>query len=186
MTEDILASLAQDFAPLEEVRRRPGYLHVKVDRLRALEMLLRAKDRYGKKILQLISVVDRMEDHLFQMTWILEDPRDSSVLIVSADYPRENCQVPTLGDIWPAAVIFERELHEMYGIDFPGNPRQNEDFLLEGWTDIPPMRRDFDSLEYSMRVFGERQERRHIDPRQYIGEFIGEWNTPRPIKGDGE
>ncbi|HPF33213.1 MAG TPA: hypothetical protein PK907_09380, partial [Candidatus Sabulitectum sp.] len=52
------------------------------------------------------------------------------------------------------------------------------DFILEGWKEIPPMRRDFDTEEYSMRVYGERQPRDHTDPRQYIGDIVGGWKTP--------
>lgn len=167
---------------LELVREDEGYLHVKALRANIVELLLLAKQRDGKKILQLISVVDRIEDDVFQLTWILEDPRDSSVFIVSADYPRKSCSVPTLGEIWPVAVVFERELHEMYGIDFPGNPRQNEDFLLEGWKEQPPMKRDFDTLEYSIRTYGKRRERLHTDPRKHIAEITGEWDTPVPMK----
>ncbi|WP_416208189.1 NADH-quinone oxidoreductase subunit C [Halomonas sp.] len=34
----------------------------------------------------------------------------------------------------------QRELKEMFGIDFPGSPRVDEPFVLESWDDIPPMR----------------------------------------------
>ena len=30
--------------------------------------------------------------------------------------------------------------------------RVDEDFMLEGWDDMPPMRRDFDTAKYSTRV----------------------------------
>ena len=167
---------------LDTIRKDEGYLHVRVSRVHILEMLLSAKHRFGMETLQLISVVDRIEDGVFQLTWILEDPGGSSVFMISSDFPRENCSVPTIGDIWSTAVIFERELHEMYGIDFPGNPRQNEDFLLEDWRELPPMRRDFDTLEYSIRTYGERQIRSHTDPRQYIADSIDERDTPVPLK----
>ncbi|MFO8184165.1 MAG: NADH-quinone oxidoreductase subunit C [Candidatus Aegiribacteria sp.] len=164
------------------LRMDEGYLHVKVDPARVLELLLMAKRRFGHGILQLISAVDRIEDGMFQLTWILESAKDGSILMISSDHPREGCALPTLGDVWPAAVFFERELHEMFGIDFPGNERQEEDFLLEGWRDLPPMRRDFDTLKYSMETFGERREREHTDPREHVAERTGEWNTPVPAK----
>ena len=175
----------EDHSP-EVLRREKGYLHVKVAKASAVELLLAAKRRTGHVILQLVSAVDRVEDGVFQITWILENPNTDSVLLVSADYSRENCSVPSLGDVWPAAVIFERELHEMFGIDFPGNPRQGEDFLLEGWKDTPPMRRDFDTLEFSMRTFGERPGREHTDPRELIARTTGEWNTPVPLEEEEE
>ncbi len=175
----ITDNLSFDF---DVIRKEDHYLHISIPRSHVVEMLLSAKQIYELRTLQLISVVDRIEDDLFQLTWILEDATGVDIFILSAEFPRKNCIVPTLGDIWETAIIFERELHEMYGIDFPGNSRQKEDFLLEGWKDIPPLRRDFDTLEYSLRTYGERREREHIDPREYIADSTGEWDTPVPMK----
>lgn len=186
MRKQIIGMLEETKCPLEEVRSSSGYLHVRVPRERAIEVLLGARQRCGMKVLQLISAVDRIEEDVFQLTWILESSNDRSILMVSADYPREDCSVPSLGEVWPAAVAFERELREMFGIVFPGNSRQEEDFLLEGWREIPPMRRDFDTLEYSIRTFGQRRERNHTDPREYIAEMTGEWDTPVPMKKEDE
>ncbi len=166
------------FPLLKVVREMHNYLHIKVEKASAMDAIVMAKTSLGFKTLQLISSVDRIEDEIFQMTWILENYSSKTVLLISADYPRENCIVPSLSDIWPAASAFEREIFEMFGISFPGNPREGEDFLLEGWKDIPPMRKDFLTEEYSMKLYGERQPREHLDPRQYIGDIVGEWNTP--------
>jgi NADH-quinone oxidoreductase subunit C len=184
MTDDLRQMLEDTSEGWDVLRESPGYLHVMVPRDRALTVILSSRSRCGMTVLQLISAVDRIESGHFQLTWILERGADASLFIVSSLYPREGCSVPTLGDVWPAAVAFERELREMYGISFPGNVRQDEDFLLEGWKEIPPMRRDFDTLEYSMRTFGERRPREHIDPRERIAETTGEWDTPVPLEGD--
>lgn len=178
MIDRVMKELESRFPSLEMVRELHNYLHVKVKRKSAIEAIMTAKTVSGFNTLQLISAVDRIEDGAFQLTWILENYTHATVLLISALFPRENCSVPSLSHVWPAASAFERELFEMYGISFPGNPREGEEFILEGWKEIPPMRRDFDTEEYSMRLFGERQPREHIDPRQYIGEIVGEWDTP--------
>ena len=178
MIDNVKDELISRFPSLKLVRELHNYLHVRVSRKNATEAILAAKTVLGFATLQLVSAVDREEDGAFQITWILLNYRAKTVLLISALYPRENCRVPSLSSVWPTAAAFERELFEMYGISFPGNPREGEDFILEGWKEIPPMRRDFDTEEYSMRVFGERQPREHTDPRQYIGEIVGEWNTP--------
>ena len=178
MIDQVLNEMIIRFPLLKLVREQHNYLHIKVEKSSAIDAVLMAKTYLGFKTLQLISSVDRLEDNLFQMTWILENYETCSILLISADFPREDCIVPSLSEIWPTASAFEREIFEMFGISFPGNPREGEDFLLEGWKEIPPMRRDFITEEYSMRLFGERQPREHIDPRQYIGDIVGEWNTP--------
>ena len=52
----------------------------------------------------------------------------------------------------------ERDLHEMYGIEFVGNPTLY-DFALEDWNEIPPMRREFDTLAYVNEKFDFRTGR---------------------------
>ncbi|MCK5132188.1 MAG: NADH-quinone oxidoreductase subunit C [Candidatus Sabulitectum sp.] len=178
MIDKVKKELDIRFPLLKLVREQHNYLHVKVAKASVVDAVLMARTCLGFTTLQLISTVDRLEDDVFQMTWILENQGACFVLLISADYPRENCIVPSLSQMWPTASTFEREIFEMFGISFPGNPREGEDFLLEGWKDMPPMRRDFETEEYSMRVFGERQPREHLDPRQYVGDIVGEWNTP--------
>ena len=60
----------------------------------------------------------------------------------------------------------------MFGIDFPDSPRVEEDFILEGWTGIPPYRRDFDTLKYSTETFAPRPGRETRDPAQHMKEQL--------------
>ncbi len=178
MIDKVKKELEVRFPLLKLVREQHNYLHIKVDKAAAADAVLAAKTSLGFTTLQLISAVDRIESEAFQVTWILENYDEQELLLISAYFPRKNCIAPSMSQVWPTASAFERELFEMFGISFPGNPREGEDFLLEGWKDIPPMRRDFETEEYAMRTFGERQPREHTDPRQYIGDIVGEWNTP--------
>ncbi|MCK5399847.1 NADH-quinone oxidoreductase subunit C, partial [bacterium] len=54
--------------------------------------------------------------------------------------------------------VYEQEIHEFFGIEFAGNPDLSPLFL-HNWKEIPPMRKDFDTEEYSKRAFdvGERE-----------------------------
>ena len=56
----------------------------------------------------------------------------------------------------------------MFGIDFPGSPGVNDDFILEGWRDIPPYRRDFDTLQFSEENFRHRPGRETRDPAGHM------------------
>jgi NADH-quinone oxidoreductase subunit C len=56
----------------------------------------------------------------------------------------------------------------MYGIRFPGSPRLDEDFCLEGWDQIPPMRREFDTKKFSEERFGHREGRSSEVPRDHM------------------
>ena len=69
---------------------------------------------------------------------------------------------------WPTAATYQRELREMFGIDFPGSPRIEEEFILEGWNDIPPYRRDFDTLKYAEASYNQRPGRETRDPATHM------------------
>jgi len=70
--------------------------------------------------------------------------------------------------LWEQVATYQREIKEMFGINFPGSPRVDESFLLEGWDDVPPMRREFDTKEYSEKTFFPRPGRESNDPATYM------------------
>ncbi len=121
-----------------------------------------------------MSVVDWLEDGQFQVTWLMTDPHGCRSIMVNTRIDREQATCDSVADLWPQAVTYEQEINEMYGIDFPGSPRMGVPFILEGWNDMPPMRRDFDTVKYVAEHHPHRPGRRHHDPRTYIGERFGE------------
>jgi len=77
-------------------------------------------------------------------------------------------EMDSIHHLWAQAATYQREMKEMYGVHFPGSPRIDDEFALEGWKDIPPMRRDFDTLAYSERTFFPRPGRETHDPVEYM------------------
>jgi NADH-quinone oxidoreductase subunit C len=112
--------------------------------------------------------VDWIEDDSFQLTYLLSDRTGGRDIGVRLMLPRDNTSMESIHDLWPTAATYQRELREMFGIDFPDSPRVNEDFILEGWIDIPPYRRDFDTLQYSQETYPERPGRETNDPAEYM------------------
>jgi len=121
-----------------------------------------------------LSAVDWIEDREFQLSYLLTDPVGHRSLMVCTRIDREEATMESVHAMWPQAVTYEQEINEMFGIHFPGSPRQGVPFILEGWDDIPPMRRDFDTLEYMHAHHPSRPGREHTDPRAYIGRVFGE------------
>lgn len=77
-------------------------------------------------------------------------------------------EMDSIHHLWAQAATYQRELKEMYGVHFPGSPRVDEEFALEGWKDVPPMRRDFDTLAYSEQTFFPRPGRKTHNPVEYM------------------
>ena len=100
--------------------------------------------------------MDYIEEEVFRLTYLVHNFGEGMDVGVETDIPREAPRAETISHLWAQAATYERELAEMFGIDFPGSPRVNEPFILESWRDIPPMRRDFDTKEYSLRTYFHR------------------------------
>ncbi|NJL95242.1 MAG: NADH-quinone oxidoreductase subunit C [Anaerolineae bacterium] len=65
------------------------------------------------------------------------------VLTLRLPTPRNNAQVPTLTSIIPSAVLFERELREMFGVQVQGLAAQGPLFLADDWPpEVFPLLKD--------------------------------------------
>jgi membrane-bound hydrogenase subunit beta len=70
--------------------------------------------------------------------------RDGSIVItVGFKIPKGNPTVKTITDLVPAAVLYEREIHELLGVNFEGHPNLAPLILPEEWPEgIYPLRKD--------------------------------------------
>lgn len=159
--------------PLGELTvQRPNLAFVTVAREQLRPLLLHLRDREGFTHLVLLTAVDWIEDGTFQLTYLLNDRARTRDIGVRLMLPREAASMDSIHDLWPTAATYQRELREMFGIDFPGSPRVDEDFILEGWADLPPYRRDFDTLQYAHEAYAERPGRETHDPARYMKEKL--------------
>ena len=151
---------------LDERRDDLAFVSIPAEHLRSL--LLQLRDQEGFVHLVLLTAVDWLEDGMFQLTYLLCNREEAIDLGVRVMLPRDDASMDSVHDIWPTAATYQRELREMFGIDFPDSPRVNEDFILEGWRDIPPYRRDFDTKAFSDKFYKQRPGRQTSDPAQHM------------------
>lgn len=84
-------------------------------------------------------------DTRFQLLARVNNIRDHWGLLVKCDLPDDDLVVDTLVPVFAGANWHEREVHEMYGIDFAGHPDLRNLYLptdFEGY----PLRKDFPLL----------------------------------------
>ena len=105
-----------------------------------------------------ITCTDWIEDEIFILTYNFTNVLKNMNLFVQVEIARDNETFPTLCLVYPQAQVMERDLHEMYGIKFIGN-NTLYDFALENWKEIPPLRREFDTLAYVNEHFNFRDGR---------------------------
>ncbi|NEX22886.1 NADH-quinone oxidoreductase subunit C [Thiorhodococcus mannitoliphagus] len=146
MLDALLPKLA-GFEILEQRQRRPDQAFVRVPKAQLFSLLGQLQRQHAFPTLTTIACTDWMEEGVFCLTYVLETAERDRSLGVQVQIGRDGEGIATAIPLWPQAEIFERELHEMFGIPVEGHPSL-VDFMLEGWTDIPPMRREFDTLEF--------------------------------------
>ncbi len=180
--ETIVKELDIRFGILSHREQRRDLGEVNIARQHVVAALEWLKRHGGYKHLTHLSVVDWLEDGEFQLTYLLTDPYAHHSLMLCTRIAREDASAESIYTLWPEAVTYEQEINEMYGIDFPGSPRQGVDFLLEGWTDMPPMRRDFDTVKYCEDTYDFRPGREHVDPKEVRAKFQAEQKRLKAAK----
>ena len=156
---------------LEKFTKQRDDLYFFTVREEQLELILSyLKDNEGFTHLAFLQAVDYIEDNKFQLIYMLNNYNIKVNLGIKVFIDREKAEMTSIHKLWAHAWQYQRELHEMYGIDFPESPRVHESFVLEGWEEIPPMRRDFNTLEYSTKTYYQRPGRTKTDPAKYMKE----------------
>jgi NADH-quinone oxidoreductase subunit C len=147
-----------------------AFVTIATDEVRLL--LRHLRDEEGFTHLVLLTAVDWIEDGLFQLTYLLCNRAKRQDIGVRVMIPRDAASMASMHELWPTIATYQRELREMFGIDFPGSPGIEREFILEGWHDKPPYRRDFDTLAYVQETYRERPGRMSIDPAQHMKEQL--------------
>ncbi len=164
--EKTLEHIEKAFAGTNRVTQRESWAFITVPKELAVEAVTWLRDRAGYRHLVLISAVDWIERDIFQLTYILHSNDTQADIGIRVEIEREEPAMHSIHHLWAQAPVYQRELKEMFGIDFPGSPRVNEPFILEGWKEIPPMRRDFDTRKYSEETYFPREGRSTVDPSE--------------------
>lgn len=168
----ILERLAREFHITDVTERNARLTTFSVDRDVAETLIRELRDREGYTHLNFITAIDYIERGHFTIVYMLHNYDSKSSLGVHVNIDRVNAEMTSIHTLWAQAWTYQRELRELWGIDFPGSPRIEEDFVLEGWEEIPPMRREFDTVEYCERTFTSRDGRATVNPREHMHEVI--------------
>jgi len=133
---------------------------IEVKKDQALSVLKFLKKK-GYAHMALVSCVDWIEEKEFELVYILSaymkneseyTEREKTNIILKTRIPRDDPRFFTVIPIFQIAEPYEREIHELFGIQFEGHPRLIPLFLERDYK-IPPFRKDFDTRQYIKEVF---------------------------------
>jgi len=122
-------------------RARTNRLRVIVSPERVREAILRAQGSLGCDHVIQIGIVDN--GRVFELHYHLTGPH-RTVVTIKTELPRDDARIASSHDLLPPAGIYERQIHDLFGIVFEGHPNLQRLILTEDWPeDEYPLRKDW-------------------------------------------
>ncbi len=160
METDILNKINAKFE-VEGEMQRERRIWVKIDK-EALINLCKFVKEMGFEHLSAISVTDWLKEGEYEVTYHLWSYKDKILLTLKTRIDRNNPNIKSVVPIWGEnAQIHEREMHEMFGVNFEGN-NDLSPLFLEDWEGPPPFKKDFNWREYVREKYYDRGNEREI------------------------
>ena len=78
------------------------------------------------------------------MVYHLSSTVTRDVIVVKVDLDRTHPEIETVSNIWRTAEFHEREVYELFGVNFLNHPDLRLLILPDGWEGRNPMRKDFE------------------------------------------
>jgi len=144
--EDIIKLINNRFADCKVKKLRPNNLEATVPEDISIDILNYLKSN-GYSHLSLISCVDWINDHQFEIVYNIFSYEDRINITIQTRIDREKAKHVTAKELWPVARFYERDIHDFFGVVFEGND-DLEELILENWHYTPPMRKDFDTRKF--------------------------------------
>jgi NADH-quinone oxidoreductase subunit C len=136
------ARFGDDVAASPVPAKGDGWLTVKASRLLEVCGHLKATPGLEFDFCEDLTAVDWPKRNVIEVViHLLSYPlKHSLVLKVEAD--RANPVVPSLNPVWKTTDWFEREVYDLFGVDFPGHPDLRRIMLPDDWVGHP-LRKDY-------------------------------------------
>lgn len=104
--------------------------------------MMRDLEAGGFSRFEMVTAVDR-EDR-FELVYRLVSRRHSASLVVRCAVPRDQMRVSSVTSVWDAADWQEREVYDLFGMEFGGHPCLKRVLLPEDFVGHP-LRKDYES-----------------------------------------
>jgi NADH-quinone oxidoreductase subunit C len=106
-----------------------------------LEQCATELEEIGFDRLGMITAVDHGE--VFELVYRLTSRSLTAGVFVKTHVPRSEARVRSLCEVWPAANWQEREVFDLFGIEFDGHPDLRRILLPDSWAGWP-LRKDYE------------------------------------------
>ena len=139
VTTDMITEKMKEFGTVEQVRKNRIRVKTVPDRLHDAITISQAVLGFDRLIT--ISTIDN--SGTFELLYHLIGP-SRIIISLAIDLPRNQPVMHTVSDLLPPAGIYERQIHDLFGIVFEGHPGLKKVILNEDWPDNEyPLRKDW-------------------------------------------
>jgi NADH-quinone oxidoreductase subunit C len=177
--KDALSAALGDM--LVVAKEQHGEIVLTVQRPRIEDALRLLRDDHGYQQLMEIAGVDYPErTERFEVVYMLLSLTKNHRVMVKVS-AAEDTPVPTVTTLWPVAGWLEREVYDMYGVLFAGNPdlrRILTDYGFQGH----PFRKDFPLTGYVELRYSEEDKRVVYEPVQ-LAQDLRQFDFMSPWEG---
>jgi NADH-quinone oxidoreductase subunit D/NADH-quinone oxidoreductase subunit C/D len=115
------------------------------------------RDEYGFDYLSSVTGVDYLPDGLMEVVYHVYQSTGGGALVFKVQVPRENPVVPSLVSVYPGSELQEREIWDLFGIEFENHPDLRRILMWEGFEGHP-LRKDWEEayIEEEKKPFKAR------------------------------
>jgi len=121
---------------------RPEYSGYIVIRDFLLDFARSIRDELGFDYLSMVTAVDYYPEDLMEIVYMVYRTTGGPGLLFKVQMNRSNSSVPSLCGIYPGAELQEREVFDMFGVNFEEHPDQRRILTWEGFQGHP-LRKDW-------------------------------------------
>lgn len=142
-TEELKIKLIE-LLPAATLEEGGEWLNIQVESGTFLSFMqtLRKDDAFFMDYLFCLTCVD-WKTHM-TMVYHLTSTRHRHYLVVKVKLDRAKPETETVSALWPTAEFHEREVYELFGVNFLNHPDLRLLILPDGWEGKNPLRKDFE------------------------------------------
>ncbi|HEY6006487.1 MAG TPA: NADH-quinone oxidoreductase subunit C [Anaeromyxobacter sp.] len=139
--ERLKARFGDDVGPLSEPKIDP-FCVVKKDRLVEVCRFLKTEPGLELDFLEDETAVDWPKRNVIEIVYHLLSYKHRHSIVLKVEVARDAASAPTVEGVWKTANWFEREIYDLFGVEFPGHPDLRRIMLPDDWIGHP-LRKDY-------------------------------------------
>jgi NADH-quinone oxidoreductase subunit C len=128
-----------DLAPTIDLQTT---IYVQGDAVPALALVLRDHPNLQFTLFEITAVDFWPREPRFELVYLLVSVEHRARLRLKVKLDGEHAAIATLSGVWPSANWLEREVWDLFGIEFEGHPDPRRLLMPEDWEGFP-LRKDY-------------------------------------------